>query len=180
MASEWIWGTSRLAFYKKWTKKVEIWGFWTLKERFEMRPGFSSFKTDFFGMGGFIITVHIDFNPGLWKTSTKCVIGPTLVTECQDTLPGCAIAPPPLYTLLFIISFKIGWIYSTIKYKIHVHIVWRPYSYHHIYTGWRFGLGLNQPNIWLWCETIFCGPHPLHAQTPRSLSKLKIKNKYLW
>ena len=93
-------------------------------------------------------------------------------------------SPPPrepyLYTFLFIIWFKIGWIYSTIKYKIHVHIVWRPYSYHHIYTGWRFGLGLNQPNIWLWCETIFCGPHPLHAQTPRSLSKLKIKNNYLW
>ena len=80
MASEWIWRTSRLAFYKKWTKKVEIWGFWTLKERFEMRPGFSSFKTDFFGMGGLIITVHIDFDPGFRKN----FIDPTLLYTAQS------------------------------------------------------------------------------------------------
>ena len=43
-----------------------------------------------------------------------------------------------------------------------------------------FGWSLNQPDMWLWCEIIFCGPHPLHAQTAGSLSKVKMKKNSLW
>ena len=46
--------------------------------------------------------------------------------------------------------------------------------------GKDVGWSLNQPDIRPWCETIFCGPHPLHAQTAGSLSKLKMKNNFLW
>ena len=59
---------------------TEFKGFGPFKHRFEMRPGFSSFKTDFFGMGGLIITVHIDFDPGFRKN----FIDPTLLYTAQS------------------------------------------------------------------------------------------------